>query len=118
MSIISVIVAGLLVLNPAVNSGRSPCSNRVSIGDLVPNADVARSIAEVIIGSRQSSDQVAKFVLSVEEDPTDPNLWMVGQALPELPSPGGQIIVRAGGGGLSMRIDKCTAQISDVHYIR
>jgi hypothetical protein len=62
---------------------------------------------------------MAKFVLSVEEDPADANLWMVGQGPPpEPPSPEGQINVRAGGGGLTMRIDKCTAQISDVHYIR
>lgn len=88
-------------------------------GELVPTEEVARGIAEAIIRARQSPEAMAGYVLYVEPDERDPRRWAVGQGLPELPpNPDGTITERVGGGGISMRIDRCTGEVSNVHFIR
>ncbi|QNP42553.1 hypothetical protein H9L15_10020 [Sphingomonas daechungensis] len=53
------------------------------MGELVPNAQVARELAEVIIRSRQTPEQQARYVLHVEED--GKTGWLVSQGLPDSP---------------------------------
>jgi len=58
---------GLLLAASAAAASHTPrCDIRV--GELVPNAQVARELAEVIIGSRQSARQRSRYALHVVPD--------------------------------------------------
>jgi hypothetical protein len=62
---------------------------------------------------------MASYVLHVEQDERNPNKWAVWQGLPEPPpSADGTVILQVGGGGMAMRIDRCTGEVSKVHYVR
>ena len=107
---------GALLAAAATTAGQSPkCDIRV--GELVPNAQVARELAEAVIRSRQTAKQRSKYSLHVDEDGA--NGWLVFQSLPgRPPEANGKITLTAGGGGLGMRIDRCNGAMSKVHYQR
>jgi hypothetical protein len=92
-----------------------PCD--IAVGELVPTAQVARPLAEVIIRGQASAARTADHVLRVDQ--RDQGNWLVSQSLPAS-APRVEpdaIVVTHGGGGLQMRIDRCNGAISDVHYI-
>jgi hypothetical protein len=109
-------VLGLVLLASAAAGGETrKCDIRV--GELVPNAQVARDLAEVIVRSRQTPEQRARYELHVEPD--GETGWVVFQGLPDgPPDANGNITVSAGGGGLGMRINRCTGAMSKVYYQR
>jgi hypothetical protein len=110
-------VLGLILLASAAASGETrKCDIRV--GELVPNPQVARELAEVIIRSRQTPEQrAAGYELHVEPD--GETGWVVFQGLPNGPPDAiGNITVSAGGGGVGMRINRCTGAMSNVYYQR
>jgi hypothetical protein len=83
----------------------------------VPSEQVARELAEVIIRSRQTPEQRSRYVLHVEQD--GETGWVVYQSLPDSPPDAdGKITVSAGGGGLGMRINRCSGAMSSVYYQR
>lgn len=81
-----------------------------SLGAAVPDANTARKIADAVISARQKPEQLRGYRLNVEPDGDNPGSWRVWQ------SPLGQAIT--GGGGISLRINRCTAAVSDFHYQR
>ena len=106
---------GLLLAAAATGGQASRCDIRV--GELVPNAHVARELAEAVIRSRQTAEQRSRYVLHVEPD-GDAG-WVVFQSLPaSAPDAGGNVTVNAGGGGLGMRINRCNGKMSRVYYQR
>lgn len=62
--------------------------------------------------------QIAQYDLHVEQDPFDAGKWLAWQALRPIEINGQQAIVTADGGGLSMRIDKCDGEVSEVSWHR
>ena len=89
----------------------------IRVGELVPSEQVARELAEVIIRSRQTPEQRSRYVLHVEQD--GETGWVVYQSLPDSPPDAdGKITVSAGGGGLGMRINRCSGAMSSVYYQR
>ena len=107
---------GLLIAASAATASHSPkCDIRV--GELVPNAQVARELADAIIRSRQTAEQRSRYLLQVEQDGAGG--WTVFQSLPDSPPDAkGNVTVTAGGGGLGMRIDRCNGAMSKVYYQR
>jgi hypothetical protein len=95
---------GLMLAASAATVGHAPnCDIRV--GELVPNAHVARDLAEAIIRSRQSAQQRSRYSLDVEQDGASG--WLVFQYLSDKRSDAnGGITITAGGGGLGMRINR------------
>jgi hypothetical protein len=107
---------GVLLAATAASASHSPTCD-IRIGELVPNAQVARELADVVIRNRQTAERRARYSLHVEKDGTTG--WLVFQSLPDSPPDGnGKITVTAGGGGLAMRIDRCNGAMSEVHYQR
>lgn len=76
----------------------------------MPNAETARNIAAAIIAARQSPGETRKYQLLVEPDGHNPGLWLAWQARSGEPA--------LGGGGISMRINRCTGSISNLHHQR
>ena len=109
-------VLGLILLASAATGAEARrCDIRV--GELVPNAQVARSLAEVIIRSRQTPEQRARNVLQVEQDGRSG--WVVFQRIPgRQPDAKGNVTITAGGGGLGMRINRCNGAMNRVYYQR
>jgi len=107
------IVLLTLLAASATNGGEA---HRCSIpgGDLVPNMQVAREIAEAIIRVRQTEEERSQFRLMVEPAGTD--AWDVVQVIPDRIEPDGSLTV-TNGGGLAIRIDKCNGAILFVHYL-
>ena len=95
--------AMILLSGSLVTEAPKPCDIR--IGELVPNATVAREIAEAIIRGRQTPERMSEYVLHVGIDKQDAGKWIVGQGIPPTPpSAEGSIVVTAGGGGITMRL--------------
>lgn len=90
-------------------------------GPLVANAETAQGVFEAVALGLRGPAFMAKYTIHVKEEAT---AWGVYQSLH--PEPDGCkgstsencITVTSGGGGLSMRINKCTGAISHVHYQR
>lgn len=107
---------GLVVLASAALGGDAEKCDIV-VGELVPNAHVARELADVIIRGRQTPEERSRYVLHVEPD--GETGWFVFQGLPNgSPDAKGNVTVTAGGRGLGMRIDRCNGEMSNVYYQR
>ena len=107
---------GLLVLASAAVGGEAKTCD-IAVGELVPNVQVARDLADVVIRSRQTPEERSRYVLHVEPD--GETGWSVFQGLPDgSPDANGNVTVSAGGGGLGMRIDRCNGEMSSVYYQR
>ena len=108
-------ILAFVLATSAVAAGHQPRCD-IRIGELVPNTQVARELAEAIIRNRQTAEQRSRYVLRVEQDETG---WVVFQSLPDTRADrNGKITITAGGGGLEMRIDRCNGAMSRVHYER
>lgn len=88
------------------------------VGDLV----AARQVATAVIHSveRQAGmDSGARdrsYELNIEDDGSQ---WVVYQSMRGYPRhEGDALVVMAGGGGVEMRIDKCSGAISQLHWSR
>jgi hypothetical protein len=89
------------------------------IWPVAPDLAAARRIAQAVIASRPFPRR-RRYVLQVIADRDDPGRWLAMQSLPE-PRPSRHpwiVSVTAGGGGVVMRIDRCTGAISQLHYAR
>lgn len=86
---------------------------------VVPDEAAARRIAESVIAVR-GSPRDRRYVLKVMPDRDDAGQWLAFQSLPEPRQPRNprRIVVSTGGGGLGMRIDRCTGTISRLSYQR
>lgn len=90
-------------------------------GPFVANAETAQRIFEAVALELRGPAFMAKYTIHVKEETAS---WGVYQSLH--PEPDGCegstsencVTVTSGGGGLSMRIDKCMGAISHVHYQR
>lgn len=81
------------------------------------NEAAARRIAEAAIAARPHPAR-KRYVLRIQPDDDDPGQWIAFQSRPEprrREGPG-WFRVTAGGGGLSMRIDRCTGAVSRLYY--
>jgi hypothetical protein len=106
-----------LLLAVNVATARYPPKCDIRVGELVPNAQVARDLAEAIIRSRQTVQQRSRYVVHVEKDGATG--WIVFQSLPDAPADAnGKITFTAGGGGLGMWIDRCNGAMSRVYFQR
>jgi hypothetical protein len=109
-------ILGLLLAASGATAQR-PSKCDIRVGELVPNAEMARDLAEAIIRSRQTAQQRSRYVVHVEKDGATG--WIVFQSLPDAGADAtGKFTVTAGGGGLGIRIDRCNGAMSRVHYQR
>ena len=86
---------------------------------VVPDERAARRIAEVVIAARPFQPR-RRYQLRVTIDEDDPRQWLAYQhrPAPRLRLRPGEVQVTSGGGGVEMRIDRCTGAITHLHYIR
>jgi hypothetical protein len=103
----------LLILLALQMPGRKPTPTPVchhidgSIdGPVVPTPDIARAIFSAIAKGRSVRSPMAGYKLATEDNGAS---WLVYQ-MPD------DTNIR--GGGLMMRINKCTGAISEIHYMR
>jgi hypothetical protein len=91
------------------------------IWPVAPDERAARRLAEAVIAADPHREG-RNYGLRVRADEDNPGQWIAYQHLAEprlrRPHRPGEVIVSAGGGGLEMRIDRCTGAISRLHYIR
>lgn len=89
------------------------------LGAAVPDVATAKAIAMAVISARQTSSISKKYRLSVELDTEQEGSWMVSQGVPQPRNRDSKtIVIMTGGGGMQMRIDRCTGEITDMHYAR
>ena len=102
----------IITMAPPASGPAPVCQHRDGLidGPLVPTAEIARGIFMAVARPFQSGQAASGYVLTIADQGAD---WAVYQAPP---TPSG-VSVR-GGGGLTMRIDKCTGAISEMHFIR
>ena len=98
----------LALLPATAQAGNAPCPS--PLGAAVPNDETARRIATAIIDAHASTASSRRYRLVVEAAPDGADGWIAWQA----PADGRTL----GGGGLSMRIDRCTGAISALHRQR
>jgi hypothetical protein len=101
---------------PPVAPAPPPCH---LIFPVAPDEAAARRIFAAVLDLRPHR-RGPRYALKVAPDRDDPGKWLASQ---DLPPPRGKlrpgwIWVQAGGGGLGMRIDRCTGAISDLYYQR
>lgn len=107
----------LLLCTDSVAAAELDCPR--ALGPVVPNAKTAKAIAVAVIAARQSTDHAKKYRLYVESDEERPGGWIVFQSLPFARSGDPNYInVITGGGGITMRIDRCSGEVSDMYYQR
>jgi hypothetical protein len=107
-------ILSVAVLMGVSLAGTPKCDIRV--GELVPNAQVARAIAEAIISGHQTLEERRDYVLEVEPDGQVG--WIVYQSHADIPPDADGNFTITVGGGLSMRINRCNGAISKVCYQR
>lgn len=102
----------IMVMAPPASGPVPVCPHHDGLidGPVVPTAEVARGIFAAVAKPLQSEQAASKYVLTIADQGAD---WAVYQALPKPPG-----TITVGGGGLEMRIDKCTGAISEMHYSR
>lgn len=99
-----------LALLPApVQASDAPCPS--ALGAAVPNAETARRIAAAIVDAHATTASSRRYRLIVEPAPNGWTAW-------QRPAGNGAKTRSTGGGGLSMRIDRCTGAISALHRQR
>lgn len=88
------------------------CPNPVAL-----DAERARLIASREIAARETAagHRRGRFILQVGQDGEHRGAWRVWQERLRLPE---QQRAMRGGGGITMRIDRCTGAVSDLHYQR
>ena len=107
----------LLALPDCANAKEASCKS--SLGAAVPDVRTAKAIATAVISARQTLKRSSKYRLVVEPDGDRPGGWVAFQSLPRPASrdPNSMVVIH-GGGGLEMRIDRCTGEISNLHLSR
>ena len=110
----SLLLAALQIVTAAPGASGPPpvCHYQDGLidGPVVPTAEVARGIFSAVAKPLQSDKDASRYVLTIVDAGT---AWGIYQVLPT-PTDGSI----HGGGGLQMRIDKCTGAISEMHYSR
>jgi hypothetical protein len=101
MTPIMMAVVAMLIALPTAQA--SPCS-----APAAPDIDAARRIAQVAIEAAPTRNGTP-YEMIVEPASDLPDLWVAYQA-PSGPS--------LGGGGMSMRIDRCSGKVSAQHRQR
>jgi hypothetical protein len=86
-----------------------PCHTPFGAG--VPIVTTASAVAKAIMAARQRPEVTKRYVLKVEPD-EDGN-WTAYQWSP-IQQRGGEFIVTTGG-GLAMTINRCTAEVTNLH---
>ena len=104
----------ILAFMPFAPAVASPCHS--PLGALVPDVQTARAIAVAVIAAHQKPNISKRYTLEIEEDGGD--RWLAYQYMPPVVSASGEITVTMGGGGLSMRVDRCSGEITEVHFQR
>lgn len=90
------------------------------IWPVAPDEQAARRIAEAVIAAEPHPDG-RNYFLRVHPDPADRGTWVAFQVQPHRRPilPGDRTVLSGrGGGGIEMRIDRCTGAISRLHYAR
>ena len=109
----ALLLLALQIMVMAPPAGPAPvCRHQDGLidGPVVPTAEVARGIFAAVARPLQSEAAASGYVLTIADQGV---AWVVYQALPNPPG-----VTTMGGGGLEMRIDKCTGAISEMHYSR
>jgi len=103
----ALLLLALQIIMMAPPAGPAPvCHHQDGMIDrpVVPTAEVARDIFAAVAKPLQSEQAASGYVLTIADQGA---AWAVYRALPN-----------RRGGGLEMRIDKCTGAISEMHYTR
>ncbi|MEP7006581.1 MAG: hypothetical protein ABI810_11405 [Sphingomonas bacterium] len=102
----------IIVMAPTASGPAPVCRHQDGLidGPVVPTAEVARGIFAAVAKPLQSEQAASKYVLTIADQGA---AWAVHQALPNTPG-----MITMGGGGIEMRIDKCTGAIREMHYSR
>ncbi|MES2137430.1 MAG: hypothetical protein V4502_10285 [Pseudomonadota bacterium] len=114
------VLAAILFIASRVEE--APCS---LMRPVAPDATAARRIAEAIIknvpaSARARAAQAAgeSYELIVEADPDNPNQWMAFEHPRDKQGAAGETIVSVAGHGLGFRVNRCSGEISGMHYQR
>ncbi len=99
---------------PGAAADRAPHRCAFEGGDLVPNAQVAREIAEAIVRARLTPAERA--LLEMRVDPLGADAWNVDLFIPDRIEPDGSV-THTDGGGLAIRIDRCNGAILFFQYL-
>src|SRR4051812_37103328 len=104
------LAAAAFAAAPAATTGAAPPCHLIF--PVVPDEAAARRIFAAVLESRPRR-RGPRYALEVSPDRDDPGKWLVVQSLlpPRRKPPRGSIWIQAGGGGLGMRIDRCTGAI-------
>lgn len=108
-----------LSFGPADAAQPSSCTIEAGYvgGPYVPSREAAIAIYRAVVKAI-APQNVRQYPIIVVEDKGDH--WGIGQTrrdqLPRVKN--GEVVVTAGGGGLSMSVDKCTGAISEVAFSR
>ena len=85
---------------------------------VAPDAAAARRIAEGVISARPRFG-LNIYRVNVVPDPDHADRWLAYQSVvPDAPPTGRATGTMRGGGGLAMRIDRCTGAVTDIHRQR
>lgn len=88
-------------------------------GPVIPDEKTARAVAKAIISAQPTSERLRKYRLNISGGGLTEGAWFAYQGPENKPKiTHKEISVVMGGGGLTMRIDRCTGAISDLHYVR
>ena len=95
------------------------------IRPVAPDEASARRIAEAVVKNVPASARARAaraagetYELVVEADPDNPSQWLAFERQGEKGGAAGEIVISVAGHGLGFRIDRCTGEISRMHYQR
>lgn len=107
-----------LMLGAAPSPAKIVCPHRDGFidGPVVPSVEAAQGIFAVVSSALAPNRPKDKFMLGIRDAG---DAWVASETLvPRGTTRDGAIIAVRGGGGLTMRIDKCTGAISEMYYQR